>query len=324
MRRRRPRKRRLGFGDPSLVTLRDLQYLVALADHLSFRRAADMCFVSQPTLSAQIRKLEDELGIKLLERTSRSVLLTRAGQETVARARVILRDVNELKSAAGRLREPEGGTIRLGIFPTLGPYLLPHAVPLLRQRFPKVELQLVEEKSGILTARLRDGRLDAIFSALPAEDHRFHVEPLFDEAFLLAVPSGHALAGRESLSLDDIRAQELMLLEDGHCLRDQTLDLCRLAGAGEASGFRATSLETLRQMVAANGGITLLPELAARPPAFEMANIRLLPFTDPPPSRSVALLWRRTSAIASLLTEVAAIFRQVPDIALANRATRPA
>lgn len=283
-----------------------------------------MCFVSQPTLSAQIRKLEDELGIRLIERTSRSVLLTAAGQETVARARVILRDVGELKSAASRMREPEGGTIRLGIFPTLGPYLLPHAVPLLRARFPRVELHLVEEKSGVLTARLRDGRLDAIFSAFPAEDARFHVEPLFEEAFLLAVPTGHALAKRETLSLDDIRAHDLMLLEDGHCLRDQTLDLCRLAGAGEAAGFRATSLETLRQMVAANGGITLLPELAARPPAFDMANVRLLPFADPPPSRSIALVWRRTSAVQALLSEIALIFRQVPAIALARRASRPA
>lgn len=270
-------------------------------------------------MSAQIRKLEEELDIRLLERTSRSVLLTRAGEETVARARTILRDVGELKAAASRMREPEGGMLRLGIFPTLGPYLLPHAVPLLRQRFPKVELQLVEEKSRVLAARLRDGRLDAIFSALPAEDQRFHVEPLFDEAFLLAVPSGHALADREVLHLDDIAAQELMLLEEGHCLRNQTLDLCRLVGAGEAAGFRATSLETLRQMVAANGGITLLPELAARPPAFDMANIRLLPFADPPPTRSIALLWRRTSAIHDMLKELAEILRQVPAIALATR-----
>ena len=258
------------------MNLRDLRYLVALADHQHFGRAAAACFVSQPTLSTQIRKLEDELGVALVERAPRKVMLTPAGREIAERARRIVSDVEQMKEAARRSQDPEAGTVRLGIFPTLGPYLLPHVVPQIRARFPRLELLLVEEKSDVLLARLREGRLDAGLLALPVHDEQLHAEFLFEEPFLLAVPEQHPLATRSSLTLKDLADQRLLLLEDGHCLRDQALDVCQLAGAGEKSGFQATSLETLRQMVAANVGVTLLPTLAVKPPVARSDNIRLL------------------------------------------------
>lgn len=294
------------------MNIRDLRYLVALAEHLHFGHAAEACFVSQPTLSTQIKKLEDELGVSLVERAPRRVMLTPVGRDVASRARSILDQVDQLRETARRSRDPEAGTVRLGLFPTLSPYLLPHVVPLLRQRFPDLELLLVEEKTETILARLREGRLDAGVLALPVHDDQLHVEPLFEEPFLLAVPEHHPLARRSSLSLDDLANESLLLLEDGHCLRDQALDVCQLAGAGEKTGFRATSLETLRQMVAANVGITLLPSLAVRPPAPQSDAITLIPFTGTAPSRHIAMVWRRSSAMSGFLEKLAGVFRDLP------------
>nr|MBP7598954.1 LysR family transcriptional regulator [Pseudoxanthomonas sp.] len=241
------------------MNLRDLKYLVALADHKHFGRAAAACYVSQPTLSTQIKKLEDELGVPLVERAPRKVMLTPAGRDAAERARRIVAEVEQMKEAARRSQDPEAGTVRLGMFPTLGPYLLPHVVPRIRARFPHLELLLVEEKSDVLLSRLREGKLDAGLLALPVADDQLHTEFLFEEPFVLAVPESHPLAQRGSLTLAELSHQQLLLLEDGHCLREQALDVCRLSGANEKSEFRATSLETLRQMVAADVGITLLP-----------------------------------------------------------------
>ncbi len=294
------------------MNLRDLRYLVALADHKHFGRAAAASFVSQPTLSTQIRKLEDELDLQLIERAPRRVMLTPAGRDIAERARRILAEVDQLREVARRAHDPEAGTVRLGLFPTLGPYLLPHAVPRLRARFPRLELLLVEEKTETILAMLRDGRLDAGVLALPLHDEQLHVEPLFEEPFVLAVPSSHPLADRRSLRLDDLAEQTLLLLEDGHCLREQALDVCQLAGAGERTGFRATSLETLRQMVAAGVGITLLPVLAVKPPVARSDDIRLVPFSGRPPTRRIALVWRRSSAMHGFLLQLADALRQLP------------
>ena len=287
------------------MNLRDLKYLVALADLRHFGKAADACFVSQPTLSTQIRKLEEELGVVLVERAPRKVMLTAAGQDVVQRARRIVADVDEMKEAARRSRDPESGALRLGVFPTLGPYLLPHVVPQLRERFPQLELLLTEEKSDVLLQRLREGRLDAALLALPLHDDQLHAEFLFEEPFLLAAPAGHPLAKQKTLSMDALGEETLLLLEDGHCLRDQALDVCRLAGAQEKSGFRATSLETLRQMVAAGVGVTLLPALSVQAPIVQPAGIRLVPFRKPAPSRRIALVWRKSSALDGFLRGVA-------------------
>jgi len=299
------------------MNLRDLHYFVALAEHLHFGRAAEACFVSQPTLSTQIRKLEEELGITLVERAPRQVMLTPAGRDIAERARRIVDDVEQMKESARRSQDPEAGTVRFGMFPTLGPYLLPHVVPSIRARFPQLELLLVEEKSDVLLARLHEGRLDAALLALPVHDEQLQVEFLFEEPFVLAVPESHPLAQRESLSLKELANERLLLLADGHCLREQALDVCQLAGASEKAEFQATSLETLRQMVAANVGVTLLPTLAVKPPVARSDSIHLLGFHDSKPSREIAMVWRKSSAMGTFLAQLAEVFRQLPPELLA-------
>ena len=294
------------------MNLRDLEYLVALAEHRHFGRAAEASHASQPTLSMQIRKLEEELGVALVERAPRKVLLTEAGYEIARRAREVMNEVAQIKAIARRTIDPESGSIRLGIFPTLGPYLLPHVVPRIRERFPRLELLLVEEKTEVVLKQLREGRLDAAILALPLHEPQIHQEFLFEEPFVLAVPQGHPLGERQSLTLDDLSDQALLLLEDGHCLRDQALEVCQLAGAGERSGFRATSLETLRQMVAAHVGITLLPVLATKPPIAASGDIELIPFRGSAPSRRIAMVWRRSSAMTPFLETLAGLFRELP------------
>ncbi len=298
------------------MNFRDLRYLVALADHKHFGRAATASFVSQPTLSTQIRKLEDELGVSLVERAPRRVMLTPIGREIAERARKVIAEVEQMGEIARRSQDPEAGTVRLGIFPTLAPDLLPHVLPGVRKRFPRLELLLVEEKTDQILTRLRDGRLDAGVLALPVHDDQLHVEPLFDEPFVLAVPQQHALAQRNSLRLRELDHQHLLLLEEGHCLRDQALDVCHMAGADERDGFRATSLETLRQMVAAGVGITLLPVLAVQPPVPVSNDIQLLPFQGDAPHRRIAMVWRRSSAMSGFLQQLAGELRKLPQALL--------
>ena len=278
------------------MNLRDLKYLLALADHKHFGRAAAACFVSQPTLSTQIRKLEDELGVALVERAPRKVMLTAVGQDVVQRARRIVADVEQMKEAARRSRDPESGSLRLGVFPTLGPYLLPHVVPQLRERFPHLELLLVEEKSDVLLQSLREGKLDAALLALPVHDEQLHAEFLFEEPFVFAAPVRHPLAAQDSLAMSQLSDETLLLLEDGHCLRDQALDVCSHSKMQEKQDFRATSLETLRQMVASGSGITLLPQLASTGAYGHARGVAIVPFAKPAPVRHVGALWRKTSA----------------------------
>jgi LysR family hydrogen peroxide-inducible transcriptional activator len=302
------------------MNLRDLRYLTALAEHKHFGRAAEASFASQPTLSTQIKKLEDELDVQLFERQPRNLLLTRAGEAVVARARVILREVDGIREIARSARDPEAGRLRLGMFPTLGPYLLPHVVPAIRARFPKLELRLIEEKTEELLAQLERGDLDVILLALPVADENFVVRPLFDEAFVLAVPSerAHEFPGDANgcVRMSDLRQREVLLLEEGHCLRDQALSLCELNGAAEKSGFRATSLETLRQMVAANVGVTLLPQLATLPPVAPNAWLELRNFVDPPPQRSIGLIWRKSDAREPLMQALAELLSTSARLAL--------
>jgi LysR family hydrogen peroxide-inducible transcriptional activator len=305
------------------MNLRDLHYLVSLADHRHFGRAAEACFVSQPTLSTQVRKLEEELGVTLVERNPRKVLLTEVGQQIVARARDVLNEVEQIRHIAHRDQDPAAGSLRLGIFPTLGPYLLPHVLATIRTRFPRLELLLVEEKSPELMQRLREGKLDAALLALPVHDEALHAEFLFEEPFLLAAPDAHPLAGRRALKLADLEDQHLLLLEDGHCLRDQALEVCRMSGASEKQGFRATSLETLRQMVAANVGVTLLPVLAVQPPIARTGNVHLTPFRGHAPSRRIAMFWRKSSAMHTFLLQLAEVFKRLPQ-GLLDPATLPA
>lgn len=298
------------------MNVRDLQYLVALADHRHFGRAAEVCFVSQPTLSTQIRKLEEELGIALIERAPRNVMLTPAGIDIVARARRVLNEIEQIKQAASRRAQSGKSAIRLGVFPTLGPYLLPHVLPAINARFPMLELLLVEEKSDLLLDQLENGKLDAALLAMPIHNSQLHEEELFEEPFLLAVPQSHPLSRHSVINAAELSRYDLMLLEDGHCLREQALEICRMSGGMEAARFRATSLETLRQMVLAGSGMTLLPQLAARSPFPHADKIHLLPFNDPPPGRHVGMYWRKSSALSETLADVADIIQNTTRLLL--------
>ncbi len=298
------------------MNLRDLRYLVALGDLKHFGRAAEASFVSQPTLSTQIKKFEDELGVPLIERNPRNVMLTDVGVAVVARARAILREADEIKNIARRAKDPESGMVKIGIFPTLGPYLLPHVVPNIVKRFPKLELMLFEEKTESILKKLHDGELDAGILALPIHDDTLHAEFLFEESFVLAVPKSSALAKLKKVKLSDLTNERLLLLDDGHCLRDQALEVCQMAGVGERAGFRATSLETLRHMVSANVGMTLLPALTVQPPVPPTPNIVLIPFAEPAPHRRIAIVWRRTSALAAFLHQLVPLLKTLPKGAL--------
>jgi LysR family hydrogen peroxide-inducible transcriptional activator len=277
------------------MNLRDLRYLVALADTKHFGRAAEKSHVSQPTLSAQIRKLEDYLGVQLVERQPRKVALTDVGERVVERARRILRDSDEMVDLAKLSRDPMGGKLRVGLIPTLGPYLLPAVAPKIRKALPKLQLLLYEYQTEVLLQRLRDGELDLGILALGHETEDFEKRVLFDEPFTVALPATHPLAKKASLKIEDLSGETLLLLEDGHCLRDQALDVCSRIDVREAQDFRATSLETLRQMVAAGLGITLLPELSTEGPFAQVRNLAVRPFAKPVPRRTIGAVWRKSS-----------------------------
>lgn len=298
------------------MNLRDLRYLVALADLKHFGRAAEACFVSQPTLSTQIKKFEDELGVPLIERNPRNVMLTDVGVAVVVRARAMLHEADQIKNIARRAKDPESGTVKIGIFPTLGPYLLPHVVPNIVKKFPKLELMLFEEKTESVLKKLHDGDLDAGIIALPIHDDTLHAEFLFEESFVLAVPKSSVLAKLKKIKLSDLANERLLLLDDGHCLREQALEVCQMAGVGELAGFRATSLETLRHMVSANVGMTLLPALTVQPPVPPTPNVVLIPFAAPVPNRRIAIVWRRTSALSVFLQQLVPLLKILPKGAL--------
>jgi LysR family hydrogen peroxide-inducible transcriptional activator len=299
------------------MNFRALKYLVKLAELQHFSKAAEACFVSQPTLSTQIRKLEEELGVQLVERAPRNVQLTPIGKEVVDRARHVLRDIEQIHDTARRSRDPEKGSLRLGIFPTLAPYLLPHVVPGIRQRFPDLKLQLAEEKTADILRQLDNGELDAGLLALPIDDDSLEHVVLFEEPFVMATPESHPLADQASVCMGDLVDTELLLLKEGHCLRDQALEVCALAGARERVDFHATSMETLRQMVAADVGVTLMPLLAVKPPIAATANIALRPFAEPAPSRRIGLFWRRTSPLGPLMMKLADCLADLPPGLLA-------
>ena len=292
------------------MNLRDLEYLVALADQRNFHRAAELCNASQPTLSAQIRKLEQELGVVLFERSSRGLILTQAGEAAVKRARTILREITHMRDEATGHCADGTRRLHLGVFPTLGPYLLPHVMPRFMESFPSTEILLTEEKSTVLLQRLIDGQIDAALLALPVEGPHITGRKLFTEPFRLAVPAGHILAKQERLASNALSGQRLMLLEEGHCLRDQALNLCHRYGAHEYDGFRGTSLETLRQMVIAGMGLTLLPELACVE-ASAQSHIAFLPLETDDFQRDIGLYWRKSSNANDVMTRLAELISSV-------------
>lgn len=275
--------------------LRDLEYLVLLDEERHFRRAAERAFVSQPTLSGQLKKLEDQLGLLLVERSSRQVVLTAAGVAIAAQARRVLAQAKGVQELAQTFHDPLAGELHLALIPTVAPYLLPLCMPLLHSRYPQLRLMLHEKQTAVGVQQLREGRLDLLVLALPIEGAEFAALELYNEPFLLAAPVGDPMASKQEATLDDLHGREVLLLEEGHCLRGQALDVCFTAGASEYAGFHATSLETLRHMVGEGIGITLIPELALPARLASHEAIRYLPFAAPPPSRRIGLLWRKGS-----------------------------
>ncbi len=289
------------------MNIRDLEYLVALNDYGHFGKAAEACFVSQPALSMQIKKLEESLGIKLLERSNKSVLFTDAGIAITERARHILNQVDEMRDFAKLAKDPYRGELKIGIIPTLAPYLLPLIIPSLAKKFPNISFYLIEEQTAALIDKLKMGKLDAALLAHPVTEKNFTTSLLFDEEFLLAVPTNHPLAKFKIIKQNDLDNQNLLLLEEGHCMREQTLAFCHNMHAAEIQSFRATSLETLRHMVAAGNGITLIPKLARQ----SNDNMVYVPFGPPKPMRSIGLYWRSSAAKKILLEEIAIEIRKI-------------
>jgi LysR family hydrogen peroxide-inducible transcriptional activator len=289
------------------IKLKDLRYLLAVADTGHFGRAAERCFVSQPTLSAQLKKLEEYLGVPLVERQPRKALLTPAGVEIVARARRIVEASDDVVAIAQAHREPLAGRLRVAFLPTIGPYLLPVVAPKLRRELPRLELMLYEYQTATMLERLRAGDIDMGVLALPVDMDGLASKPLYDEPFVVALPASHALAARKQLKIEDLNGTTLLLLEDGHCLRDQALDVCNRIDIHEKQDFRATSIETLRQMVAAGAGLTLMPELAARGGHAAPRGLVFRPFARPAPLRRIGAVWRKSSPRTTAIEAVARV-----------------
>jgi LysR family hydrogen peroxide-inducible transcriptional activator len=279
-----------------LPTLRQLQFLIALADQGSFSRAAEAAHVTQPTLSAAIKELEGILGVVLVERGARGASLTPAGDAALERARIVITEAEDMVAAAQAAGEPLAGPFRLGVIPTIAPFLLPVVLPALRKAFPKLELFLREDLTGRLLDSLRERRLDAALIALPYPAAGVECTPIAGDEFLFACASDHPLAGRKTLARRDLEGESLLLLEDGHCLRDHALSAC---AAGESrSDFAATSLHTLVQMVKSGLGATVLPRMAVEAGLVDRLGLSVIPFAPPIMGREIGIAWRKGSARA--------------------------
>jgi LysR family transcriptional regulator, hydrogen peroxide-inducible genes activator len=277
------------------MTLRELRYLIALADRAHFGRAAEDCHISQPTLSTQIRKLEDFLGVALIERNTKSVSLTPIGEEVVRSARQIVAQADALMAATKVPRGPLEGRLSIGIIPTLGPYFLPLFIPLTKASYPGLQLSVHEDLTQHLLERLRSYQIDAALLALPLEEHDLEQVPLFDEPFWFACSPQHPLAEAEYVSEEDLKDETVLLLADGHCLRGQALAACGRQSEPEEGmdDFRAVSLETICQLVAAGQGCTLLPALAAQRWRSEKSQLAVRPMRSRNDNRRIGLVWRR-------------------------------
>ena len=276
-----------------MITLRQLRYLTSLARHRHFGRAAADCAVTQPALSMQVRALEREIGAELVERRPGEIALTDTGLDVAQRAEQILTATRDLVDFA-RYRDVLSGRLALGIIPTLAPYILPRVLPHLQAKYPQLRLEVRETQTKLLLDELTRGELDAVMLALPADGADVETLALFDDAFLLAVPAADVLSARSRVGAEDVDQHRLILLEEGHCLRDQALAFCATSRRDAPAGLGATSLATVMQMVANGYGVTLLPEVAADAEGRDK-RVKLLRFSAPEPGRNIGLAWRRTS-----------------------------
>lgn len=290
------------------MTLTELKYVVAVAEARHFGQAAERCFVSQPSLSASVKNLEDELGVKLFERGKRGVFLTEAGEQIVAQARRALEEADRVKTVAKQGRDPLKGVLRLGIIHTIAPYLLPDLVAALRRAAPEMPLDVEENTTANLDRMLKAGELDAVILALPYEGPGIDTVPLYEEVFRVVAPAKHPLARRKAIAVEDLDAGELLLLPVGHCFRDQVLDACHEFSRPPEAGRQGNSLETLRSMVASGLGVTVLPATALTP-RHANALVKSIEFSAPCPVRRVALASRRGFHRPAALEQVVAAVR---------------
>jgi len=292
-----------------LPTLRQLRFLVALADRRHFGQAAEACLVSQSTLSAAIQELELGLGVVLFDRTRRSVAPTGIGLEIAERARAILKQTEDLVDVALAAHDPLSGPLRIGVIPTIGPFLLPRALPRLREAAPDLKLYLREEKTAPLVDRLEAGQLDAAILALPAPLDDLESEDIAVDPFFVVCPRDHRLAALKSVRPADMATEDLLLLEDGHCLREHALAACELEGARRNLAFQGTSLHTLVQMAAGGLGVTLVPEMAIGSGLIAGLDLNVAPLAGDRPWRRIALVWRRSSGRKETFRRLAALLR---------------
>src|SRR5213593_2518990 len=291
-------------------TLRQLQYIVAVAEMMSFRGAAELCNVAQPSLSAQVAEMEAALGVSLFERDRRGVLLTSAGQEIIRRARRVLVEADDFIEAANRFVDPLAGTLRIGAIPTIAPYLLPRVVPALRKAYPRLTFVWTEDKTDVLVRAISHGELDAALLALEANLGDLEYYVISKDPFVLATPVGHKLSKASSpVPRTVLRGERVLLLNDGHCFRDQVIEYCASTKIEEL-GFRATSLPTLAQMVASGTGITLLPSIAVSTETHR-SELGIRPFSRPAPFRTIVLGWRRRSAQVETLRKIGKTLRAI-------------
>jgi LysR family hydrogen peroxide-inducible transcriptional activator len=294
----------------SALTLRDLEYLVAVADRRHFGKAAEACHVSQPALSAQIRKVEDFLDVQLFERSNRNVVITPIGEQVARQARIVLEEAGKIATLVRETSEPLAGALRLGAIATLGPYLMPHLLVPLRKRFPKLELLMKEGLTDQLIDDLRDGALDAVLAAPTFNTDGLRVIPLFEEPFLLAAPKGHELASRPLVRPRDLNSEDMVLLEDGHCLRNQTVEVCPSNRRGKFREFQATSLETLRHLVASGFGYSLMPRLAVNTNDRLKNLITYRPFDGKAVGRNIVMVCRERFGRMNDVDTLAAFIRE--------------
>ncbi len=292
-----------------LPTLRQLRYLVAVVERCHFGQAAEACLVSQSTLSAAIQELEDLLGAPLLERSRRLVVATPLGREIAARAQALLEGAEDLVDVARTARDPMAGPLRLGVIPTIGPFLLPRVMPGLRTAFPQLKLYLREDQSARLLAQLGAGELDALILALPYPMAEVEAVEIAQDPFWLVFPPGHRLNGATAARPSDMALEDLLLLEDGHCLRDHALAACMQEGPRRNTAFQGTSLHTLVQMVANGLGVTLLPQMALEAGILRGLDLKALPVAAAAPFRRIGLAWRRTSGRKETFRRLAAALR---------------
>ncbi|WP_167767128.1 LysR substrate-binding domain-containing protein [Jannaschia formosa] len=294
-----------------MPTLQQFRYLVAVADSLHFRRAAESVHVTQPTLSAQLRELEDKLGVQLVERSRAGVTLTPVGREVADRARGVLRDVADIAALARAGADPFDGTMRVGIVGSLGGYFLPLILPALHDAYPRLKFYVREGLAADLMGRLREGTLDLLFFPLPIEDGGLRHVPLFHEPLLVVMPSDHPLAARDRVPPEALRGETVMTLETGHRLHDTVADLAEEVGAILSLDYEGTSLDTLRQMVATGLGLSILPALYVRSEVAREKLVTARPLPDPQPGRDIGLIWRKTAAQGRAFERLAADIRTI-------------